>query len=150
MGEGGRKCSLGCRRNVSGQCLDQRKVSLPVPADRLFSAELSKPDTDAGPVSAEKAEEVLVGILAWLLCYIKGIRMPQSDLIETLRSADATSKEKADALKAALSLAGHVLAVGTALAMIWQLSAAVIHLLQIALWPLVVPFRILRWLMGAA
>lgn len=148
--EGGRSCSLGCHRDVtSGQCLEQRKVSLPIADDRLFSAEGHRPD-GTGKASTEKVEEVLVGLLSWLLCYIKGIQIPQSDLIETLRSSTATTKEKADALKAALSLAGHVLAVGTALAMIWQLSAAVIQLLQIALWPLAVPFRILRWLLGAA
>lgn len=150
-GEGGRKCSLGCRRDVrSGACLEQRKVSGPAGTARLFSTEMPIPNTDTGRRSTEQAEEVLVGVVSWLLCYVKGIQLPQSDLIETLRSSNATAKEKADALKAALSLAGHVLAVGTALAMIWQLSAAVMQLLQIALWPLAVPFRILRWLLGAA
>lgn len=149
--DGTRKCSLGCQRDISsGQCLEQRKMSHSAAADRLFSTELPNSDNDARSGSAPKAEEVLVGIIAWLLCYVKGIQLPQSDLVETLRSQDATAKEKADALKATLSLVGHVLAVGTALAMIWQLSAAVIQLLQIAFWPLAVPFKILRWVMGAA
>lgn len=150
MADGSRKCSLGCHQDPSsGECLELRKMSLPATSDRLFSRELLKSQNETAQVSAEKAEEVLLGLAAWLLCYVKGIQMPQSDLIETLRSPHTTARDKVDALKGALSLAGHVLAVGTALAMIWQLSAAVIQLLQIALWPLAVPFRILKWLMGA-
>ncbi|SMQ50877.1 unnamed protein product [Zymoseptoria tritici ST99CH_3D7] len=122
----GRSCSLGCQRDGStGQCTGRRDTSQTSAAPEE-QASLPK----IPPQYLEQAEEFVISIITSILCYLRDIQLPKSDLAETLTSPTATVKEKAKALKAALSLAGHVLAIGMTLVLAWKVSAAVMQVVE--------------------
>ncbi|EME44211.1 hypothetical protein DOTSEDRAFT_71893 [Dothistroma septosporum NZE10] len=90
----------------------------------------------------------MMDVLRLLLSYAQSLELPKVATVEILSSSDASAAEKIVALKAVLSLAAHTLALCTTLAMLWKLEAAIVHLLEVLLWPLMVPLRILRWMVG--
>lgn len=61
---------------------------------------------------------------------------------------DAPAKEKLAAFRALVSLLGQALAVCIALAVVWKVSVAAVGLVELVMWPLAVPVRILRFVVG--
>jgi hypothetical protein len=82
-----------------------------------------------------------------LLQYLGSLQWPTASVLATLRDPHVSLREKSEALRPALSLAGHVLAACTVLAMVWKFAAAVVLLLESVTWPLVVPLRFLAWVL---
>lgn len=143
----GRQCSFGCQKATSdGQCLERRNASSGT-VIRRKSYVADEIETGPQPHSQSTTiAEIALGIFYSLLAYIQAIPVPKSAQIETLMSPVASTKAKAEALKAVLSIAAHGVAVCTILAVIWRLGAATMQLLDVLLWPLLVPLKILMWI----
>lgn len=151
-----RECSLSCQRDNNGQekCAEIRDISSATVIHRRVSSYAEPADQHesgadilGGPKTTLSAE-MLVDLLRLFLSSAKSLEMPKVAVIETLSSSEASTTEKMIALKQVLSLAAHALAICTTLAMLWKLGAAIMHLLEVLLWPLMVPLRILRWIGG--
>ncbi|KAF7195161.1 hypothetical protein HII31_03367 [Pseudocercospora fuligena] len=142
-----RQCSFGCRRDGnSGECAERRRKVSDATVVRqssvLFHGQLTK-DCDMD------IAEMLLEYATSALRYLGSLQVPRIDTLELLKDPHVSTREKAEALKTVVSLAGHALAVCTLLAMLWQLGAAVMHLLEVVFWPLAVPLRVMRWIAGA-
>ncbi|EME79139.1 uncharacterized protein MYCFIDRAFT_177791 [Pseudocercospora fijiensis CIRAD86] len=148
---GDRQCSFGCRRDGnSGECGETRRRKVSDATVVRQSSVLFHGPTP-GPSSKDRDKDIAEMILEYVtsaLRYLGSLQVPRIDTLELLKDPDVSTREKAEALKTVLSLAGHALAVCTMLAMLWQLGAAVIHLLEVVFWPLAVPVRMLRWIVG--
>lgn len=153
---GDRQCSFECERKTSdGECVERRMPSSgTVRRTSPFEVESSpatpspseKEQATAATTNPTSHAEIALGVLEALLSYMTRIKIPKSGQIELLMSQDAPTQERVEALKALVSLAAHALAVCTTLAMLWKLGSAVMHLLEVLLWPLAVPFKVLRWI----
>lgn len=142
-----RQCSLG-RQNINGDCVERRNISSTSTVLRKVSPfESMQPAEPSGASSPPHGNvEVLISILIMVSDFLCCIPMPKVAFFETLASSEVSVDEKVEALKAVLTLLGHALAVCTALAMIWKLGAALMQVLEVLLWPLAVPLRVLRWM----
>lgn len=153
---GNRQCSFGCERKASdGECVERRMPSsgtirrtspFEVQAWPATTSPSDKEQATAATSSPTSHAEIALGVLEALLSYMTHIKIPKSGQIELLMSQDAPTQERVEALKALVSLTAHALAVCTTLAMLWKLGSAVMHLLEVLLWPLAVPFKVLRWI----
>ena len=114
----------------------------------MHTADQDPEPESLGGTKTPLSAEVMMDILRVLLSYAKSLEMPKLAVIEILSSPEASTREKLIAVKSVLSLAAHALAICTTLAMLWKLGAAIMHLLEVLLWPLMVPLRILRWVVG--
>ncbi|KAK4498878.1 hypothetical protein PRZ48_009388 [Zasmidium cellare] len=166
----GRQCSFGCvREEGSGECSERRKASscstvIHASGERKSSnRQVSTSFVDHHPQQArassnERCAWIFSTIASLLLDYAKGIqaRLPGWIAVvgETLCSIapgdkeDVQVRERLEAFKALVSLLGHALAVCMALAMAWKVTVAVLNLLEVVLWPLAVPVRIVRFVVG--
>ncbi|CAK4031990.1 Hypothetical predicted protein [Lecanosticta acicola] len=150
--DGGRQCALGCEREASnGECVGKRNSS--TSTVRRISPLENEPSTpppkeQAAASSPHSDAEIALSIFEALLRFIMHIEIPKSGQMGTLMSSDVPTKDRVEALKAVVSVAAHALAICTILAMLWKLGSAAMHLLEVLLWPLEVPFRVFRWLTG--
>lgn len=141
-----RQCSLGCERDgQSGACV-QRRVGSTGSVIRSTSL-FEKPSSLQS--EGEKVEylEQLLDYLLLFLRYLGSLQMPRVGLIELLQDPEVSTKDKVEALKAILSLAGHALAVCTLLAMIWKLGTSLLQFFEVVLWPFVLPLRMVKWIL---
>ena len=161
-----RKCSLGCAKNPNNICMQR---SLPNPGmaqpmkQKLFRNDVNAAGTPSvgqarelnyATVPRQRPQtpwlfEVLVTGAVAVLETCRSVRMPGLPRIRTidvLKADNASPQQKVDALKTIVSSTGQALVLLTATAIIWQVGSAFAHMLEMLFWPLLVPFKILRWL----
>ena len=97
----------------------------------------------------QNVAELLVDLSASAIDAFKSVQFPKLRILEGLTAADTTPRQRVDAVKAVLSLVGQALAFLMCITILWKLGAAVMQVLEVVVWPMVVPFKILRWLAGA-
>lgn len=143
-GDGMRKCSFGCQQDDdTGQCMGVRRTSngsTHVAQSPLFEG---RPRGQGPPREIECLLFALLG-MAFNACTV--FRMPDVRKLYALNSEKATAQQKVDALRAALVLSAQALACLFVVTVVWRLGAAVLQILGVLLWPLIVPFKILRWI----
>ncbi|KAF2161876.1 hypothetical protein M409DRAFT_58657 [Zasmidium cellare ATCC 36951] len=160
-----RGCSLGCR---GGECIETRKASscstvICTAGDeesnsRQVSTSFVDPLTQQARASSNDSRaRILYALATLLLDYARGFqaRLPGwiAVVVETLCALalapgdqeDLQVKERLELFKASVSLLGHGLAVCAALAMVWKVGVVVVSLVEVLLWPLAVPVRVLRY-----
>lgn len=167
--ESPRKCSLGCQREGDGEiCVERRLNSVqssPSARTPLFEdspspghsedssvlaaeqSQMSKAQT--APTAAQNVSEALVMVIIGVFDACKKVPWPSLShfsMLDTLMAENATPAQKAEALKQLLASAGQVLGLLAILAMLWQIGTLIANALEIILWPLMVPFKVLRWL----
>ena len=143
--EGRRQCSLGCGRQdgEEGGCTQRRVNSTGTVVH--FAPPLFEKTTDE--VAKTNHTEQLLDYILMSVNYLGSLQLPKVGLFELLRDPEVSTKEKAEALKAILSLAGHALAICTLLAMLWKLATSLVHFFEVVLWPLAVPLRLMKWVL---
>ncbi|RMY54002.1 hypothetical protein D0865_04961 [Hortaea werneckii] len=143
-GEGMRKCSSDCQQDDdTGQCMGVRRTSngsIHVAQSPLFEGR------PCGQGPPREIECLLFALLGMAFNASTVFRMPDIGKLYALNSDKATAQQKVDALRAALLLSAQALACLFAVTVIWRLGAAVLQILGVLLWPLIVPFKILRWI----
>ncbi|KAI7462668.1 hypothetical protein KC351_g16224 [Hortaea werneckii] len=143
-GDGRRKCSFGCQQdNDTGQCMGVRRTSnssIQVAQSSLFQSRAQ------GQGTPREIECLMFALLGMALNACTVFRMPDISKFYALNSEEATAQQKVDALRAALLLSAQALACLFAITVVWRLGAAVLQILGVLLWPLIVPFKILRWI----
>ncbi|KAK1069494.1 hypothetical protein LTR74_004819 [Friedmanniomyces endolithicus] len=140
-----RICSLGCERETgTGECHDKPSRPLPHPARQLFNP--TKPPTAAD--QQDPTAQISAAALAYAVQKCQNLHFPDLSLLWALRAPDASPQQKIDGLGALLSLGAQVLAVLMVLSALWRLGAAVAGVVEVVLWPLVVPRRIVWWVVG--
>ncbi|RMY25405.1 hypothetical protein D0866_11120 [Hortaea werneckii] len=143
-GDGMRKCSFGCQQDDdTGQCMGARRNSngsIHVAQSPLFEG---RPRGQGPPHEIECLLFALLG-MAFNACTV--FRMTDIGKLYALNSDKATAQQKVDALRAALLLSAQALACLFVVTVVWRLGAAVLQIIGVLLWPLIVPFKILRWI----
>lgn len=146
-----RRCSFGCRKQEdTGECLESNQASnhsAPYQRWSLFQSHAAENHSSKGLGSGD-ALDLLISVTTAALNAGKHIQLPNISLLEALSTPSATPQQKVEALKALLTLTAQALAFLMVVTMVWRLGAAIAHVLEIVLWPLAVPFKILRWLLG--
>lgn len=162
-GGGTRQCSFGCRREGSnGECAERRRPSTSTVV-RGGSRHVSTSFIDHTPEQARASSNdsrarihIIISTIARLLVdYAKSVqvRLPEwiAVIVEMVSSSpddDTPAKEKLEALKALGLLVGHGLVVCVGVAMVWKVVVAVLNLVEVVLWPLAVPLRVVRFMLG--
>ncbi|KAK3071231.1 hypothetical protein LTR53_008982, partial [Teratosphaeriaceae sp. CCFEE 6253] len=154
-----RSCSLGCEQDAGSGAYQTKppgsgtpvppsayQLFRPTEADASFKRHLTKPAS----LERDSTSELLVAAAAYVLRACKSVRLPDPAILAALRSANATPRQKVDAMRALLTLAAQVVTFLMVWSMIWRLGAAVVQVLELVLWPFLVPFRVLRWMAGGA
>ncbi|KAK0357442.1 hypothetical protein LTR91_016039 [Friedmanniomyces endolithicus] len=140
-----RTCSLGCEREPgTGECHDKPSRPLPHPARQLFN--LTKPTSVLD--NPDPTAQILSAALTYAVQKFQNLRPPNTGALWALRAPDASPQQKIDGLHALLSLGAQVLAVLMVLSALWRLGVAVAQVVEVVFWPFVVPFRIVRWVVG--
>jgi len=135
--EANRKCSLGCDKGRgSGEC-----GRTPFSGQTLFW-----PISQGQHIRSTKSAYIVSTLSSLLESIMAVTGNPQ--LLRTLRDSNATSKQKIAATKSLLLAIGQVSAVLMAVAMAWRLGAAILHVVEVLLWPFAVPFKILGYFLG--
>jgi len=147
-----RKCSLGCADGIC-QPLTPTKHNT---SDGIIFERRAPEQVDLASLDllslAAQAYTHLKPTLTCLLASAKhfaaslDIKLPQLAPIAALRAKHSTPQQKVDALRSLLALGGQILAVLVGVSIAWKLCVAVGQVLALVLWPLVVPLRILRWI----
>jgi hypothetical protein len=75
-------------------------------------------------------------------------RIPRLRVLDVLRADDRSPQQKVDALKHMLSTVGQALLVLAITATLWHVGSAIMHVLEVVLWPVLVPLKILKWVRG--
>ena len=151
-----RKCSLGCDQPAqTGTCVPR----MPDKAIRhthiapLF-ADAEPPEQEMWPVdllsllattyaSAKPLMGTVIDSLARLSLHV---RLPRPALVRTLTAAEASPEQKVAALRTLLAASGQILAILVVVSLAWKMVAVVGQVCGILLWPIVVPLRVIRWL----
>ncbi|KAI6827903.1 hypothetical protein KC367_g2057 [Hortaea werneckii] len=143
-GDGLRKCSFGCLQdNDTGQCIGVRRTSggsIHETQGLLFEGR------PRGQGISHEIEGLLFALLGMALNACTVFRMPDVRKLYAFNSEKATAQQKVDALRAALLLSAQALACLFVVTVAWRLGAAVLQIIGVLLWPLIVPFKILRWI----
>ncbi|RMY70814.1 hypothetical protein D0862_14690 [Hortaea werneckii] len=143
-GDGMRKCSFGCQQDDdTGQCLGVRRTStgsIHVAQGPLFEGR------HFGQGPPREIECLLFALLGMAFNACTVFRMPDIRKLYALNSDKATAQQKVDALRAALLLSAQALACLFVVTVVWRLGTVVLQVLGVLLWPLIVPFKILRWI----
>lgn len=142
--ETSRKCSLGCTDSICQPLTPTKHAQ----AETIFS------DRSAAPIQldlltlAAQTYTHLQPTLTYLrqLATSLDLKLPQLAPIAALRAQHTTPQQKVDALRSLLALGGQILAVLVAVSMTWKLCVAVGQVLGLVLWPLLVPLRVVRWI----
>jgi len=150
-GKAGRKCSLGCESGADditgGGCRERRKASVNARPPRSAFFEHDEPAI----LTCERIDpvtEALVGLLSCAMDAALHFPLPRLALLGALRSPHTTPQQRLECVKTSLALAGQVVGVLMGLMLVWRLGAAVVQVVEALLWPVIMPFRILRWLAG--
>lgn len=69
-------------------------------------------------------------------------------MIATLTSSDSSVAEKISASRALLALVGQIACVLMVVSVVWKLLDALIGVVGMLVWPLVVPVRLVWWIMA--
>ena len=158
-----RKCSFGCAKDSEGNvCIERRTPhsttaspsnyslfdqTMPVALDS--SAEHIWDNNLDFPQPFDILATAIVGIID--ACrHIILPRVPHLRVFDVLGAEDLSPQQKVDALKYMLSTAGQAFMVLGITTILWYVGSAIMHVLEIVLWPVLVPFKILRWLGGGA
>jgi hypothetical protein len=72
--------------------------------------------------------------------------IPRLRFIEVLRAEDRTTHHKIEALRHLLAKVGQALVLLSITAILWHVGSAVAHTFEIVLWPVIMPFRVLKWI----
>lgn len=140
-----RQCSLGCQGddNQQGRCTQRRSTSngTVVRSGSLLFRRHVTPE-ERPPVNF--TTEQLLGYFLQLANYLGSLQLPRIGLLELLRDPEVSTKEKTQALRAILSLAGHALTICTLLAMLWKVGTALKEFCEVVLWPLALPLRLIK------
>ena len=74
--------------------------------------------------------------------------LPRVRAMDVLYAEDTTPQQKVSALKTMLSSVGQVLILLSVVAMVCQIGSVVVSAVEMVLWPVLVPIKVLRWLGG--
>lgn len=147
-----RKCSLGCQRDTNGgECRDRSSV----PTDGAPQYHRPQFDFQATDRATHNLYfksallTILRAIFMDVVASVKRVHLPKVGL-EPLITAGATRQQKLAAMKMMVMMSGQAFVVLMMVAIVWRLGAAVVYALEMIVWPLVVPFKILRWLAGGS
>ena len=163
-----RKCSLGCSKDPNNICVERCSPlsGVGLPQHRtLFDDEIPAPEFTSCTSNAEELQsahssqhdqtqqvsEMLLTAVISIIDTCRQIHLPALPRIGVLRilsAEDTTPQQKADALKTILSSTGQAVLLLMAIAMLWQVGSAVMHAFEMLLWPLLVPFKLLRWVVS--
>jgi len=144
-----RVCSLGCDRSPDAETCPQLAGS-PKQVQPLFQA----PADDLTSFPTEHATALAVYFLGALrttharLGATVRVRIPIPAILVPLTSPDACLEERVTAMKTLLTLLGQVLGVLIAVSALWKLLAAVAGVVGMLVWPLVVPLKLIWWVMA--
>jgi hypothetical protein len=144
-----RVCSLGCDRFPGTESCPQLAGS-PNQAQSLFETLPSDPTS----FPTEHATALAVYFLGVLraahdrLGATVRIKIPIPAVLVTLTSPDFCLEERINAVKTLLTLVGQILGVLLAVSALWKLLVAVAGLVSMLVWPLVVPLRLIWWVMA--
>ncbi|KAK3701866.1 hypothetical protein LTR37_015177 [Vermiconidia calcicola] len=160
-----RKCSFGCVRDAdSDVCLERRLVpvdntsSIPSLFHDVHASTTAGSVTEPGSlrdkqqVKSHQVLEILVTVLVGIVDGCKHLNLPalpRPGVLNDLTAEETTPQQKINALRTILSSTGQAIAVVVITAALWQVGSLVLRVLEIILWPILAPFRILRWLSGS-
>lgn len=143
-----RSCSLGCDRSPGTDDCSQL-TSNHKHVQNLFASDEA--------LSSSRVEHV-TALLAYLLAVVRllrgnlgatvRVRVPRPAMVNTLTSPDASVEEKIAASRALLALVGQIVGVLKAVSVVWRLLDAVAGVVGIVAWPLIVPARVIWWLLS--
>jgi len=154
------RCALGCaevEEEDNRQCTERRKdARLPHPPHPSLLDSSGSPlnkDSSTSPPTSSHATEIITILLAlaeWAADATKHLHLPllRFQALEILRSPDATTQQKADSLRTTLAVTGQVVVLLMLVTLVWRLGLAVAQVVEATLWPVVLPFRGLRWVVG--
>ncbi|KAI5365952.1 hypothetical protein Slin14017_G035920 [Septoria linicola] len=142
-----RKCSLGCERDEqNGACVQRRTTSnATVIRSTSFFERTSPIKAEEKRAPIDYAEQFFTYTLLFIR-YLGSLQLPRVGIVDILRDAELSTKDKTEALKAMFSLAGHALAVCSLVAIVWKLGTSVVILSRVIFWPLAVPLRVVLWI----
>lgn len=142
-----RSCSLGCDRSPGSDTCPQLNAS--TQARALFGAAGDLPTFPLEHATALAAYSfrALRAANDSLGATIR-LRIPKPAMIATLTSSDSSVAEKISASRALLALVGQVACVLMAVSVVWKLLDAVIGVISMLVWPLVVPVRLVWWVIA--
>ncbi|TKA31435.1 hypothetical protein B0A50_02282 [Salinomyces thailandicus] len=139
-----RKCSLGCQqRKETGECLKTKREAgggVPEAPAALFESKAR------GFKIVPDLENLMFSFIGAVFNAGQSVRLPSASLLGALSSDTASAKQKVEALRALLLLSGQALVFLMVVTVVLRLGAAILHAVEVLLWPLVVPFRILKWI----
>jgi hypothetical protein len=144
-----RVCSLGCDRSPDAETCPQLAGS-PKQVQPLFET----PTEDPTSFPTEHVTALAVYFLGALrtahdrLGATVRIRIPIPAVMVTLTSPEACLEERIDAVKTLLTLVGQILGALMAISVLWKLMVAVAGVVGMLVWPLVVPLKLIWWVMA--
>ena len=164
-----RKCSFRCTKELDGNVCIQRRTPLSAtavsPKHSLFDQEMPVVMASSAEPPASQQDgshdfqdfpqpfEILATAIVSIVDACRHVilpRIPHLRVLAVLRADDRSPQQKVDALKHILSTAGQALIVLGITATFWHVGSAIMHGFEVILWPVLVPFKILRWLGGGA
>ena len=162
-----RKCSFGCTKDLDGNVCVQRRTPLSAIAishkHSLFDQEMPVVMASSAEPPASQQDgshyfqdfpqpfEILATAIISIIDACRHVilpRIPHLRVFAVLRADDRSPQQKVDALKHILSTAGQALIILGITATLWYVGSAIMHGFEVILWPVLVPFKILRWLGG--
>ena len=166
--ESARYCSLGCVKDHDGVvCIERRGPSTPATfgtCSALFEQRepvapraTPNPDYDQTAYQNDSQQPTrLDGMLASAIirsivaCHQKiAPRLPRIQVVDVLQAKDKTMQQKIDALRQLLSTAGQAMILLAFTVVLWYVGSAAMRVLEVVLWPIIMPIRVLKWLGGA-
>lgn len=168
--DGAQKCSLGCYKNPDRNiCMERRAASnsAALPVTRSLFDHQRKPsgtgdaqsqvsgtnESRASQQLAPQLSEIFITAFVGAVDACRNVQLPslpRIGIFAVLYAEDTTPQQKVSALKTMLSSAGQAVLFLTIIAMIWQVGSLVVRVLEMLLWPFMVPLKILRWLAGVS
>lgn len=163
--DGPRACSFGCERNVDGVTCTERRTH---PANtRSFSNHslfdqqtvdldidsiLPQNNTHGRRFHPQEGSQILEHLATAVISITDTCRrmsvlaMPRVRVLDILRADNKTPQQKLDVLRQLFSTTGLAILLLAISAILWHVGTALKHAFENVLWPVVLPFRILRWL----
>jgi len=144
-----RACSLGCDRSPGADVCPQ------LAGNYKHAQTLFTPDETPASLPLEHAKALTTytfGLLRALhetLGTSVRIRISTPAMVQILASPDASLCEKVEASRALLAIVGQIVGVFIAITVVWRLLDTVIGVVCLAIWPLVVPMRMIWWFMSS-
>ncbi|KAF2725721.1 hypothetical protein K431DRAFT_48168 [Polychaeton citri CBS 116435] len=166
-----RNCSLGCPSTPDGACMVQQRSTsgqsdAPYPRWSSMGRDkaegekqnkraahditIARPASIASPQgeTATSIVEVAIYLAAAALRLCLKLKVPRLGLIDAMRSESASPAEKVAAFKALAVLTAQVVGCVVAFSLTLKLCNALKEILEIVLWPVIAPLRLLGWIIG--